>query len=225
METIFDIGFEDGKDTAYYLHRGYKVVAVDADPKLIEAGRVKFKDAIKDEQLILLNLGISDSCEKKTFYVNTFKSEWSSFIESWAARNDPNYYPISIECITLGDLILKYGTPVYVKIYIEGNDILALESLLKSKQNKPIYISVEAVDINWVQKLKELGYTQFKLVNQAIISKQNTSDWVFGFGCSGNFGEDTPGKWVSADDIVQIYSYLHDKYNMSPDNWYDIHAK
>jgi hypothetical protein len=31
---IFDIGMHDGSDTAFYLHQGYAVVGVEADPTL-----------------------------------------------------------------------------------------------------------------------------------------------------------------------------------------------
>jgi FkbM family methyltransferase len=225
MKTIFDIGFEDGSDTAYYLYRGYNVIAVDADPKLVEAGMIRFEKEIKEGRLTLLNLGISDTKETKPFFVNTYQSEWSSFIERLGARNDPNYYSIQVECAPLGNLLLKYGTPFYLKIDIEGNDILGLESMLKTPQEKPKYISIEAADIKWMDKLVELGYTKFKLVNQAIVQKQSTMDWDFKLGCSGNFGEDAPGDWVSASELVSTFNFLHHTYNASPDSWYDIHAK
>ena len=32
---IFDIGFHKGEDTLFYLLKGYRVIAVDADPDLI----------------------------------------------------------------------------------------------------------------------------------------------------------------------------------------------
>ena len=32
---IFDIGFHKGEDTLFYLLKGYRVIAVDADPNLI----------------------------------------------------------------------------------------------------------------------------------------------------------------------------------------------
>jgi len=225
MKTIYDIGFEDGSDTAYYLHRGYNVIAVDADPKLIEAGKIRFEKEIHEGKLTLFNLGISDTTETKPFFVNTYQSEWSSFIERLGARKDPNYYSIDIECVPLGNILLKYGTPHYLKIDIEGNDILGLESMLQTAQSRPFYISIEAADITWMDKLEELGYSKFKLVNQAIVMAQSTMDWSFKLGSSGNFGEDAPGNWVNAKELVSIFNYLHHPYNVSGDAWYDIHAK
>ena len=43
---IFDIGFNNGDDTAHYLTRGFEVLAVEANPELVEAGRKRFADAI-----------------------------------------------------------------------------------------------------------------------------------------------------------------------------------
>lgn len=225
MDTIFDIGFEDGKDTAYYLHKGYNVIAVDADPNLIRLGNIKFANEIKENRLTLLNVGISDSKGSKPFFVNTYKAEWSSFDERLGSRKDPNYYSVNINCITLDELVSQYGTPLYIKIDIEGNDILGIESLLKMPEKKPQYLSIEAAQIDWLDKLVDLGYTKFKLVNQANIKMQSTADWEFYLGSSGQFGENAPGEWLSSSEVKGLYNYLHHPYNYSVDSWYDIHAK
>ena len=36
-DVIFDVGMNNGDDTAYYLHLGCRVVAVEADPVLAAA--------------------------------------------------------------------------------------------------------------------------------------------------------------------------------------------
>jgi spermidine synthase len=36
---IYDIGMHDGSDSEFYLRKGYRVVAVEANPKLVEACR------------------------------------------------------------------------------------------------------------------------------------------------------------------------------------------
>ena len=36
---IFDIGMNDGRDAAYYVSKGYRVVAIEADPTLAEQGQ------------------------------------------------------------------------------------------------------------------------------------------------------------------------------------------
>ena len=39
---ILDLGMNNGDDTAYYLTRGFRVVALDANPALCEGARKRF---------------------------------------------------------------------------------------------------------------------------------------------------------------------------------------
>ena len=64
------------------------------------------------------------------------------------------------------DLLLKYGTPFYLKIDIESYDTICLESLFKFKK-LPQYISCEASSIKNIELLNSLGYSKFKLINQS----------------------------------------------------------
>ena len=44
-ELVFDIGMHNGDDTAYYLSRGYRVLAVEANPSLCASARERFAHA------------------------------------------------------------------------------------------------------------------------------------------------------------------------------------
>ena len=44
---VYDVGMNNGDDTAYYLHLGYRVVAIDADPTLIERAKLRFEQEKK----------------------------------------------------------------------------------------------------------------------------------------------------------------------------------
>jgi SAM-dependent methyltransferase len=50
---IYDVGLFDGGDTAYYLFRGYNVVAIDANPVMVERARLRFAQEIRDKRLTL----------------------------------------------------------------------------------------------------------------------------------------------------------------------------
>ncbi len=41
-DLIYGVGLFDGSDTAYYVHRGYTVVGIDANPVMIEKAKNKF---------------------------------------------------------------------------------------------------------------------------------------------------------------------------------------
>ena len=42
--VIFDLGTNDGEDTAFYLKRGFNVVALEANPALCERERQRFRN-------------------------------------------------------------------------------------------------------------------------------------------------------------------------------------
>ena len=53
MKTVFDIGMYDGADTEYYLSEGHKVVAVEANPALVERAKAKFPNELSSGQFDL----------------------------------------------------------------------------------------------------------------------------------------------------------------------------
>lgn len=173
---IFDIGFHEGEDTHYYLYKGYRVVAVDAVSEMIECGALLFPEEVATGRLILEQAVIS--AEDNTtvpFYISP-NSLWSSAHREIAERQGLHAERVSLPAITLRSLMDKYGVPYYCKIDIEGNDILALNSL-KGASCLPQYISVETecigdqaydtdVTFTTLDTLKDLGYTRFKLIDQ-----------------------------------------------------------
>src|SRR6187401_2542767 len=68
-DVIYDVGLFDGEDTSYYLSRGYNVVAVDANPLMVEKAKVRFAKEIAVKRLILLNVGISSEMGTETFCI------------------------------------------------------------------------------------------------------------------------------------------------------------
>jgi len=45
-KTIFDVGLHKGEDTEYYLTRGFRVVAIEANPDLVLFCTEKFRKFI-----------------------------------------------------------------------------------------------------------------------------------------------------------------------------------
>src|SRR3954467_716479 len=95
---IFDLGMHNGDDTAFYLHRGYRVVAIEADPTLAAAGRERFAPAIKDGRLTLLNVGIGPHDGGATFWLCEGQSEGNSFDRACASRHGRTSRPIEVPC-------------------------------------------------------------------------------------------------------------------------------
>jgi FkbM family methyltransferase len=116
---IFDIGFNNGDDTAHYLARGFDVVAVEANPELVEAGRRRFADAIAAGRLKLLGVGVGEAPGNATFYVNLTEDKWSSFVPEFGQRGG-RFTTVAVPIATLSALFAEHGTPYYVKIDVEG---------------------------------------------------------------------------------------------------------
>jgi FkbM family methyltransferase len=174
-DLIYDVGLFDGGDTAYYLFRGYRVVAIDANPLMIERAGLRFSKEVLSKQLTLLNVGISKAPGSATFWVSDVP-EWSSFDKTIASRNDTAHTPVSVATVPFSQLLAEHGVPHYLKIDIEGNDRLCVEAL--SGPGIPKYISVESEcvgdsvalsdeqSVAMLELLRDVGYRRFKLVSQ-----------------------------------------------------------
>ncbi|MCA0234364.1 MAG: FkbM family methyltransferase [Bacteroidetes bacterium] len=193
-KLIYDIGLHLGYDTKLYLDKGYNVVAIEANPFLIENSKKKFKKELKTGNVQLLNIAISNNDNQKLpFYISKSRSIQSSLQKSMAERNS-EIIQIEVETFKLSTIIEKYGIPYYCKIDIEGYDYIALESLINTEK-MPKFISAEIsnlsvegktgeeiADINelfsiWLSilnRLKALGYIKFKVVEQGTLNVLNT---------------------------------------------------
>jgi FkbM family methyltransferase len=165
-ELVFDVGMNNGDDTAYYLFRGLNVVAVEADPTLCMAARQRFAAAVSNGRLIIENVGIAAQEGELQFWVSDW-SVWSSFSRENATKGNAHATPIAVRTIRFSQLLEQHGTPCFLKIDIEGNDRMCLQDL--SDFERPPFLSIEmsyddgGIDIDL---LSELGYRAFKCIRQ-----------------------------------------------------------
>lgn len=173
---IFDVGLNIGQDTGFYLFQGHRVVAVEADPTLAEAARQRFQKEIQEGRLEIVNVGIADREGTAEFWVCEDKPEFNSFYREIAARDGYAHHSIEVPIMRFSKVIEQFGTPHFLKIDIEGHDMLCLEGL--SPTSLPAYVSIESEcplgdgeksvndGLRSLDKLYELGYRQFKLIEQ-----------------------------------------------------------
>lgn len=231
---IFDIGMHIGQDTEFYLKKGFRVVAVEANPTLVEAAEKRFESEISAGQLIIENVCIGTERGNAKFYVNNQVSEWSSLDERLGSRQVGSTQ-INVDMVRYLDLAEKHGTPYYLKIDIEGMDVAPIIDLYKCR-SKPAYVSCEASGIEGCAHLFALGYKKFKFVMQRglpelVLPKPalegETVDHVFPLGSSGPFGEEAPGQWSRLEDcLTDYYVYKHFRRldNRLQQDWADFHA-
>jgi FkbM family methyltransferase len=166
-DLVFDIGAHNGDDTAYYLRRGFRVVGVDANPDMVSWCEQRFKEEIRADRLVLLNVGLAAEEGVASFFVSEGNAGvWSSLDAGLAFRGNLTARQIAVQTRSLQSLMQEYGVPFYLKIDIEGADHLCLRDI--DPTDAPAYVSFEASE----GRLKDLfllvraGYTRFKLIDQ-----------------------------------------------------------
>ncbi len=165
-DLIYDIGMNNGDDAAYYLRRGFRVLAIEANPVLVEQASCRFEREIAAGILSILNIGVSDRDGVFPFWICDTHPEWSSFDRAVASRNDADHHQIMIASRPFRSIIREFGSPYYLKVDIEGNDICCLRDLTAS--DPPRYVSFEKSKraVESLTLLHNLGYTGFKLISQ-----------------------------------------------------------
>src|ERR1051325_11727477 len=140
-KLIYDVGMNDGADTAFYLHQGYNVVGIDADPTMVEAVRERFANEVRNGRLTLLNVGIAEKPGTALFWICEGFPEWNSFDRTLAAKDGKRHHSIEVRTVPFGDILDEYGVPHYLKIDIEGHDQFCVRALAGGPL--PRYISTE----------------------------------------------------------------------------------
>lgn len=176
-DLVFDVGMNRGEDTAYYLARGFRVVGVDADPSMIAVVNAAFPREVKSKRLILLNYAVSDKDDEDVKFYLSEDPHWNSLDHSLSQReNIGSRGVIMVKTKTLPTLMNEFGVPSYCKIDVQGFDSVLLATMLPEEE-RPTFISVEAECdaktenqlLENLERLHELGYRKFKLVDQATL--------------------------------------------------------
>jgi len=179
-DLIYDVGMHNGDDTAYYLHKGFRVVAIEANPELARAGEKRFADAIRSEKLQIMNVGIARERGTAEFFVSTEMDRWSSFDRDLATREGRPCRPVRIRCMPLSDIIHRHGIPYYLKIDIEGNDRICIDNL--DPDIIPPYLSIEMAHEDGdhdIHTLAALGYRRFRCIRQTDLVPIHTRNVEF----------------------------------------------
>lgn len=218
-DLIFDIGMHTAQDTRFYLAKGFRVVAVEANPTLCKEAAALLATEIRDGRLTIVNAAVAERRGKATLFVNDRITSWGTLLPARARRNAragvPSR-PIEVEAIVAEDIFERFGIPYFMKVDIEGSDSLCVEAL-RSFSDRPKYLSVEmntmraAIPRGQIRQLREIGYERFKIVRQLGVPFQKEPDPPRegrAAGCrfeggSGLFGAELPGEWLSESDAIR----------------------
>ncbi|HET6462711.1 MAG TPA: FkbM family methyltransferase [Candidatus Krumholzibacteria bacterium] len=248
MLNIFDIGLFDGTDTAYYLELGGRVVAVEANPRLVERGQQRFRDEIASGRLTIVHAAISTNTAPVELTVSGDDLGASSMFQDRVADRKPAG-SFTAPGLPVLDLMKQYGVPEYMKVDIEGADRFCILPL--TRDARPRYLSFEiGPDVEeLLAHVRSIGYTRFKIMNQVRLrelaneaslgdriasrvtkvlgraeSRQmRRAGRVFSAGvCSGPVPWKTDGRWHSGDETLKRWHERQAQSGYLPH--YDIHA-
>lgn len=240
-DLVYDVGMHTGQDTDYYLAKGFRVVAFEADPELAARCRERFASAIAAQRLTIVEGAIVEPPPdgappgKVKLYRNTKYSVWSTVSSDWAQRNEIRgtlSEVVEISAVNFAESLERHGMPHYMKIDIEGMDTLCLRAL-REFAVRPDYVSIESEKIVFgklraeIDLLTELGYTDFEAVQQQGIGRQREpqpshersfAGYRFREGSSGLFGSDLPDQWKTGAEIVELYGRIFRQYALFGDS-------
>jgi FkbM family methyltransferase len=248
-DLIYDIGAHLGHDTAYYLHRGYRVIAIEANPTTAELLKKRFKKEIINGHLKIINKALSPIKGMVELYISKSDSGSCSIFSDEVNDIEDS---ITVVSAPLSLLLKEFGVPYYMKIDIQGADKHCLESLDRNDLPKFISWEMDRDQLECLKIVHNLGYLSFKLIDQktflemhrrfSVLSriirkidrtlkndqkKELFLGWKF-IPChsSGPFGDDTDGRWRSYVEVKNQWNTYYKKYpnRKEQPSWFDCHA-
>lgn len=228
---IFDIGMDQCQDTDFYIKKGFRVVAVDANPSSCAAALDRYAAEVARGQLVVVNRAVSRDQAPLTFYVCETESAWSTaspVLREWGIKQGAAFTEVKVEGVTAVELIEQFGVPYFCKVDIEGYDLVFLDGLAECAV-VPRYLSCEVEFrrreyADQLRLLERLGYQRFALVSQKDAPFQRPPrpareghdiDYTFAHHASGLFGEELPSAWRHAADVRRECTSLAVQYKVS----------
>jgi len=242
-DLVYDVGMHKAEDTEFYLRKGFRVVAFEADPDLARYGRERLKEFIDQGRLVIIEGAIIDldvpenkDRRKIRFYKNDAMSVLGTVHANWAERNEElgssSSSVIEVDVIDFAAAIREHGMPHYMKIDIEGCDMICVNTL-KKFQTRPDFLSIESDKTSFanikyeIDTFVELGYDRFMAVEQndipLIQSPPNPPaegryvPQKFELGSSGLFGAELGDRWKSCDAVMRQYRAIRLGYYLLGD--------
>jgi len=248
MKPIFDFGMCDAADTVYFLEEGYKVVAVEANPSLVQNVSAALGGYIQSGQLHLINAAISANNDLVQLTVCGEDVGSSSIYREKVTTRSP-VGEFTVPGVTTQQIMDRFGVPYYLKIDLEGADRLAVLAL--SADCRPEYLSFEIGDDfeELLSHAASIGYARFKIINQTsfreIENQRNLTDRVarkiircLGYNeprsvrrmgryfeferSSGPAPWCSDGRWCDREGVLR--KWINTKASRNGNCWYDLHA-
>jgi FkbM family methyltransferase len=220
-DLIIDLGMYEGQDSRFYLSKGFRVVALEANPELCRRNTEAFAREIADGRLTIVQKALWHEAGKQIpFYVY---SAWSSVFSEIAGRDNSPTTEIQVATTTVAEMLREFGVPYYLKCDIEGADAIVCDQVAAEPQ-KPDFVSFEDESGALAKRLAEAGYDRFQFINQGRLHKSRPPnparegrfvDAHFDGATSGLFGRElNPRHWsdlATYQRRVQFWTAMREK--------------
>jgi FkbM family methyltransferase len=241
-DLIYDVGLHRGEDSEFYLRKGFRVVAFEADPDNANYCREKFAEYSRQGRYTIVEGAILASGEapngrkKVSFYKNNQDTHWGTVCADWVQRNTNRGTTstlIEVEAVDFAEAIQQHGMPHYMKVDLQGCEITCVNALRKFAE-RPDYISAQSSRASFarihdeIEALSQLGYDSFQAIEQSELSQLQSppspareGNYVahrFEFGASGLFGAELNETWKSKPAILRLYRMIALGYSLVGDN-------
>ncbi len=228
-DLVYDVGAHKGEDTAYYLAKGYRVVAFEANAELVRSCERRFAEEIAAGRLTLVTGAITDSDAPTVRFYRHPLSTWGTTSDEMVSRNlmVAASEAVDVPAVNFAAQLRASGMPSFIKVDIEGSDMLCLRALLEFDV-RPQSLSIESHKTDWSHVeaefalLEQLGFDRFAVVQQGDIAGRTVrtrsldgGELSFRFepDSSGPFGSDV-GPWLDRDAAIARYKRVFLAYRL-----------
>jgi FkbM family methyltransferase len=166
----FDIGANIGKWTQSNDNGITKIIAIEASPNTFNKLTNNINE-INSKNLLCLNYAVCNNSNNPINFYHSNADTLSTLNKEWLSNSKSRFYnydtynEITVNTITIDNLIEMYGMPDLIKIDVEGGEYECIKSLSKKTPLLCFEWASEMNDITFLclEHLKTIGYTQFNL--------------------------------------------------------------
>ena len=142
-DLIFDVGCNNGDDTDFYLRKGFRVVAIDADGTLCEQVSQRFAEEIAAGRCEVIRGAVGEKTGEFIEFYICERPDWNTCDPAFVERNKlagVTYHTISVPTVNVAELMETRGVPYYLKIDVEGADAIPLKTLVGERDRSRLYL-------------------------------------------------------------------------------------
>jgi len=238
---IYDIGMYNASDTAFYLNKGFRVIAVEANPTYVEQASARFREEIAAGLLTIYGVALTETVGYADLYVHEH-DDWTRLDKDLAGRApafaEGKFRKIIVPSRPFSEIYARHDIPYYVKLDIEGSELPPIRDILASGRH-PEYISFEmnlrlrtildlcmAHGYEWFNIVPQEAKSDFQLPNPPL--EGNYVAIRFDGHMTGPFGREVPGDWLTRDQLDAQIAALEAAFARGDEDvkyeWHDIHA-